>query len=230
MLRNTWAFLNTHPAVLHVEALTPKVAALGRVVARLDRLADVQTMPTEGDTVERRATFEALTNVSLAVAGPLLSYARSHGLIHLASLADVSRKDFRLLRQDLRAGLAQRIYNAAQPLQGELQSYGITAGVMQELHDCIARVKETTAASRGLASDKCIATLGIKQALAEGAELLGQIDPLVLPLRWSNPDFHARYCIARRVFQRGGARRRRPETGDAVTASGGAAQSVAAAA
>ena len=60
MLRSAWAFLDSHPAALHLEALPPKVAALGRVVARLHKLADVQTMPTEGVTVERRATFEAL--------------------------------------------------------------------------------------------------------------------------------------------------------------------------
>ena len=199
-------------AVLASNAAPPALPGLLTVfrtaLAELDAWADAQAKPTRGSIDRREQTLTAATELAVAVAGLVSSYAHAHKRPDLAALAHVKRSHFHQIRRSERMVLAQRVHDTAHSLLAELCGYGVTPALLADLQARINLASLAVSIPRTAAADKKAATAQLTAAFAElDALLCHELDPLLVILHLTDPTAHARYRIARQIIHRGGHRR-----------------------
>jgi hypothetical protein len=199
-------FLNSPTATSLFPALAAKLATLVILINKIIAHASTQDAPLDAVIRAREAALNKATTRALAVAGAVVSYARTQKQVELETEMSVSASSFRSLRRAERMRLAQRIHAVALPLQAQLADYGLTAAKIAELQAFITAADDTVAARATVSADKKVATGEIDRLCAETDALLAEIDPMLVQLGESDPETHARFRAARVVFDRPGTR------------------------
>lgn len=192
-------------------------------VARLDevhRLIAVQERPLGPSLAERNRALHELEDATLALAGIALSYADQRRLDALAINMGVTEGDFRRARLDQRIRMAQHAHDAVMPHVAQLADFGVTTATLENLQRKIDTAATMLPAARGTSVDKKAATMQLAAAIrAMDAALQKQIDPLLLPLRKTHPQFYERYQVAREVVGRPGVRGTAPTPVEKIAAA-----------
>jgi hypothetical protein len=223
MYRAVKALLQVATETSGIAALPARLTAFVTQIAAIDELDRAQAMPIRGKVDDRNARLDELIDQTLELSGFAASYAREHGLHDLAERVSVSPVDFRRLRVTRRAGLAQQVHDAIEPVVAQLAAYGVTAETLAAHQAAIDVAASAVSEPRASVTAKRTATEAMARAFAEADALLEtHIDPLLFPLRKTQPEFYAEYR-ARREVERAGATRamEKPATPAAPATSAG---------
>ena len=190
--------LQAAPEIASVPGLPDLLTEFSAKVGELNRLAKTQTQPTQPRTTERDLMLEAMTDMTLQIAGYVRSVARESGQPQLAQDVRVGLGKFLKTRRSHRVWFAQRVLDAARSVLPQLGAYGVSAETLNTLE---ARIRESTQRvnlPRETVATKKAATQQLAALFAEVDALLEDgIDPLLFPLRKTAPGFHASYLAAR---------------------------------
>lgn len=198
--------LSSTTATSTFPALAVKHAALKTALAQIGATASLQDVPLGGSLANRDQVLNEMAAAAVAVAGPTLSYARTHRLPQLASQVAVALSTFDNVRRDRRPALAQRVHDAAQSVVGHLAEFGGSAGMLAELQAHIEAATTAVRLAREQAVGRKAATSTLAQLFAAVEALLGEIDPMFLPLRTSDPETYRHFQLARQILDRPGVR------------------------
>lgn len=207
MAHDVHTLLAQAPEIAAIPAMAGKPAKLRALLTKADRLFDTQRSRITASIARREVASDAMIEATLAVAGIALSYAHDNNLPDLAAEVRVTAGDFRRNRLQHRVRLAQQIHAAVTPFVPQLAADGVTAETLDDLQDKIDAAAAALPATRGSAADKKAATAQLRETIREIRLLLKDgIDPLVRPLRQTNPDFYERYRARRTIINRAGGR------------------------
>lgn len=220
MYRAVKALLQVATETSGIAALPARLTAFVTAIATIDELDRAQNMPIRGKVEDRDARLEELIDQTLELAGFAVSYAREHGLHDLEEKVTVSPADFRNLRLTRRPGLAQQVHDALVPIVAQLAPYGVTAETLAAHQAAIDVATTAVTEPRATVTAKRTATETMAKAFAEADALLEtHIDPLLFPLRKTQPEFYAEYRARREVVARSGATGSSAETPATPTAA-----------
>jgi hypothetical protein len=220
----TEALLKANPDIANVPELPGKVAAFSEKIAEINRLAKTQTQPVQARTTERDQMLEEMTDATLELAGYVRSAARTLKRPQLAQSVQVGAASFRRARRSHRMWFAQRVHDAAAGVLENLAPFGVTAEKLAAFQARIqvagARVnmpRETVAEKRG-------ATEQLQRPFADlDAFVRDELDPLVFPMRKTDPEWFSTYRAALAIVDRRGPRRRAEAEASAVADAANAA-------
>jgi hypothetical protein len=171
----------------------------------VDLITD-QAKTTEGKVAERDRVFGEMITAVLAFAGVLRSHAAEHHLSDLLATVWVNPTDFTKARFADKVELAQAIVDAAKPRVAELALFEVTAEALTAVQTKIDAARAALPTPRGAIADRKAATeqLAVAFRAAQTFREL-QLDPLLLPLKETDPQFYAKYlarCQVKRVSRR----------------------------
>jgi len=201
------AFLQNAPETHGIGPLTGKLLVYAQKLDAIDAVADVQGGNRKAARLRRDGAFDAMTSAALAVAGLVLSYAAEKGLLDLIEEASLTAGAFRRVRLQQRVRMAQRLHDVVSALLPQLLAYGVTADRLTDMQAKIDAAADALPTNRGTVADKKAATAQLP-AMVRELDLLEklQINPLLLPLLESNPEFYLRYAARRDVLNYPGTR------------------------
>ena len=204
----TEAVLQATPEIASVPGLPELLAVFSAKVGEINRLAKTQTQPIQPRTAERDGILDAMTDMTLQIAGYVRSVARETGTPQLAQDVRVGVASFRRARRSHRVWFAQRVLDAARGVLPQLGAYGVTAETLVTLEARIQAATQRVNLPRETVGAKRAATRRMAELFVEVEALLDDgIDALVYPLRLRHPEFHATYEAARLVVNRPGGRK-----------------------
>jgi hypothetical protein len=208
MYRSSLALLKSPEAPIGgIPALPGKLTALTNKVAEITALSATQSQPTKGAVTNRDQLIEDTAHAALVIAGAVLSYADEKKLPELAAKVRIKRSDFTQGRKEAAIQLAQQVHEAATVVVGDLADYGVNGAALTDLQSRIATTTEALSRPRSTVTAKKAATGQLPVAFKEADALLeNQIDPLLVPLRKTHPEFYAEYKAARIIVDRRGGR------------------------
>ena len=190
-----------------IPGVPAQLSTLAARLAELDTLAATQLRLTAGKTARRDELLADMIETALDVANAVATHADAQKLTELARAVAVTPSAFARLRLLHRPWLAQQVHAAAQGVLPELATYGVTAATLAALQAKIESAKAGLDQPRSTIVEKSAATAQMLAVFREiDAQLEGQIDRLVFPLRKTSPKFHARYQVARQIAARPGGR------------------------
>ena len=213
----TDAVLQATPELASVPGLPDLLAAFSAKVSEINRLAKTQTQPIQPRTTERNGILDAMTSMTLQIAGYVRSVARETARPQLAQDVRVGAASFRRARRSHRVWFAQRVLDAARSVLPQLGVYGVTAETLATLEMRIQTATQRVNLPRETVGAKKAATQRLAALFDEVEALLDDgIDALVYPLRASHPEFYAAYEAARSVVRQPVARKTEADAPEAA--------------
>ena len=203
----TEAFLTDNPVTSEVPAFPASFTAFQTELNALRPLLLTQAKPLSAAIADRNDALKAAEAAGLAVAGIALSYAHANKLNSLADRVLLRPGDFTGVRLTQRVQLVQQLHDAVLPVVPQLADRGVTAATMDDLKAKLAAAQAALSTPRQTTAEKAAATERLRAAFrAVDAVLTRQLDPVLLPLRDTHPEFYARYKRVRAVVDRPGSR------------------------
>lgn len=200
------ALLSSTTATSAFPALAAKLATLITLIDKIIAAVATQEEPLRGHIRARDQALADAMEATFAIAGPVLSYARSRRMPDLVANVRVNASAFRRLRRAERMRIAQRVHDAAEPIIAELADYGLTPAKLAEFQAKIDATQQAVNVPRSTAVAKRAATVELTRLFADADALLAEIDPMLAPLRLTDRETHAAYVTARQVLDRPGTR------------------------
>ncbi len=201
--------LNSAAALAAITVLAAKITKLSALIDRFRELSRVQSELLKGKTAVRQETLDQTIDLALEVAGAVFSYSKDAQLTELGAQVNIPRWTLQRLRQSERTAAAQNIHDTAATVITQLAPYGVTPEGLAELQTSINETNHAVNEPRRVLSDRKVATAEIAALKRQIDALLEEeIDPLLLPLRRTNPVLWTRYQEAREVFDTPGVRHR----------------------
>ena len=212
MYRAVLALLNSPTAPLAGFAPLPaKLAAFAAKVTEITDLAATQAAPLSGAVQERDDALTAARDAALTIAGIVLSHADERRLPELVAQVQLKPSSF-LGRKEKTVQLAQQVHDAAQSVLPDLAPYGLTEARLGELRTAIAAATASLSGPRSATAAKKAATAQLDTVFRDADRILeNQIDPLLVPLAKTKPEFYSEYRATRTIVDRRGARRGSPD-------------------
>lgn len=187
-----------------IPGFTVKRTAFSQKVEAIVTLIAEQAKATVGKAAERNRVLGAMTTAALALAGKLRSHAAERQLSDLLATVWVTPTDFAKSRDADKIVTAQAIHDAAHAVLGDLAFFEITAASLVAVQEKIDAAKDALPLTRAAIADRKAATEQLAVAFRAADDFREQqLDPLLLPLKETNPQFHAKYQARRRVKRPG---------------------------
>ena len=205
------AFLAGAPETSGIVAFPARFHTFKNKLAHLKTLAATQAQRLNVAIADRDTALNIAFTAALTIAGIVLSYADAHQLTSLATRVRVRPGDFKAGRMARRLQLAQEVHDAALAVVAQLGDQGVVEATLEEFQAKIDAAAVALTAPRLLTGEKTAATQRLKAAFRDiNATLANQINPLLVPLAATHPEFYARYKSARAVVDRSGGRTSNP--------------------
>jgi hypothetical protein len=190
------------------------VAAQGQLtnyLVLIDVNRQVQESNHTGLTSNKTLLKEQLTTKVLKVVAGLSAYATATK--DMVLLTRVNYKPYTMQKPDpLVADIARLILNEATRLQNELGKYFITEADLTELEMLIGQFRESIPQKRVASNYSKVSTLNIAGVFAATDKLLKtEIDMLMMPFQFTQPDFYHTYKNARLIVKYTGKRKTQDE-------------------
>lgn len=220
--RASLALLDNATETHAIPGFAVKRTAFGKKVDDIVDLITEQAKITEGKVAERDRVFGEMITAVLAFAGVLRSHAAEHNLSDLLATVWVTPTDFNKARFADKVVMAQAILDAAKPRLAELAPFEVTAESLAAVQAKVGAARDVLPTPRGAIADRKAATeqLAVAFRAAQAFREL-QLDPLLLPLKETAPQFYAKY-LARCQVKRS-AKRSKDEAGADEAEKGGEA-------
>lgn len=199
MIHTVLATLRNTTQTSGIAGLPARVTTLANHVEEINALGEEQTRPVPAATAERDMVLERMKDAAIDIAAAVALYATDEKLPRLLEMVRVNEQDFDYTKLPHRSWLATRIVDAAESVLPQLGDR-VTAETIAAARALIREAEAAMAQSRAAVEAKVAATRELRVAFQQAQETLTQIDRLLLPLRKTDPAFHAKYRSARRVI------------------------------
>ena len=185
-------------------------AAQGQLTNYLELIGSyrqVQELNQTGLTGNKMMLKERLTNQLLKLVAGLSAYATVTR--NTVLLAKVFYKPYALQKPDpVLADIARLILNEAKSYQNELTRFFVTQADLTELETLVTQFMEAIPQKRVATNYSKVSTLNIAAVFAASDKLLkNETDMLMLPFRFTQPDFYEAYKNARIIVKYSGRKK-----------------------
>ncbi|MGD9931963.1 MAG: hypothetical protein AB7U05_18230 [Mangrovibacterium sp.] len=186
------------------------VAAQGQLTNHLDLIGNyrqVQELNHSGLTNNKAMLKEQLINSVSKVVSGLLAFATATK--DKVLLKRVNYKPYMLQKPDpVLADIARLILHEALPLQSDLEKYFVSGADLTQLETLIAQFVESIPQKRVALNFSKVSTRNIADVFMATDKLLKtEIDILMMPFQFTQPDFYNTYKNARLIVSYTGRRK-----------------------
>lgn len=157
---------------------------------------------TIGKTESKYVSEDELVHDTVVVAGGIYAYASTEQLTDLKVFSDVSRRDFRRMRDTDVPVKAKSILDKADELGDALLPYGITQALRDELREDLSIYGEKVSDQGSGFVDKSTARSIITALFKKGDVALNILDKLMKQFQKSNTEFYTKYTTARNIWDK----------------------------
>ena len=171
--------------------------------ADLEKHNGVQIIKTKGHTEKKAELRISMIRQMLAVCNCVKGYAMNNRNIILFSEMDRTHKFFINSSAFACSNVCRALYKKTVPLLSELQPYGITALILEELDNTIKAFIKYIPQPRLQITNRKVATKGIASMVMRCEEILSQLDVLVTMLETRRPAFFQTYFSDRKTIDSG---------------------------
>lgn len=191
------------------------VTAQGQLTNYLDLVGNyrqVQELNHNGLTNNKAMLKEQLTTSVSKVVSGLSAFATATK--DMVLLTRVNYKPYMLQKPDpVLADIARLILHEALPLQRELEKYFVTGDDLTQMETLIVQFVDSIPQKRVAANFSKVSTRNIAGVFQATDKLLkDEIDVLMLPFRFTQPDFYHTYKNARLIVNYTGRRKTQDST------------------
>ncbi len=177
-----------------------------------------QANPLSYQIALRNEALTAMINATLALTGAALSFADAHGLETLAVKLRVAPADFDRARLAQKPTLAKHLLTEVKLVAAQPGDHGLTPAKLEHAEQLIEAATALVVASRTTVAAKRAATENLVAAFrATQTVLENQLDPLLVPLADTHPEFYARYRAVREIVTRPATRETTAAAGEQPT-------------
>ncbi len=157
---------------------------------------------TIGKTESKYVSEDELVHDTVVVAGGIYAYASTEQLTDLKVFSDVSRRDFRRMRDTDVPVKAKSILDKADELGDVLIPYGITQDLRDELRTDLTDYSVKVSNQGTGVVDKSAARSNITALFKRADIALNILDKLMKQFLKSNPEFYNKYKISRNIWDK----------------------------
>lgn len=198
--------------------VAPLVQASQKLTAAVNSIEEnrqVQELATSGLTREKEDLKERLTTQVLKVSAALVAYATSVGNEDLKTKAHYKPSRLSVASDPVLADIAGLIANLVVPYIDELSIYFVDQAAVDLLNQYIDEFRLAIPQNRVATSSRKNSTKNLNLLFQSTNKLLKEeLDLLMLPFQYSQPDFYDQYRNARIIVDYTG---RRSQTEDTTT-------------
>nr|WP_319512540.1 hypothetical protein [uncultured Draconibacterium sp.] len=204
------------------EVLNQKLQTFGGILTQLEGYRQVQEQNTSGLTLSKENLRGDVENLSLRVSVALIAYATATGDANLKRMAKYTPSKLAKVSDVVLCDIAENMITMATPIVAALEIYFVTQAELDTLHQKTLDFKAAIPQNRVATSSRKASTATIDQLIRDANNILkNEIDPLVQPFQFINPDFYQQYKNARIIIDYTG---RGPGASDETTVPGGVQQ------
>jgi hypothetical protein len=192
------------PEYASVAALVTQVGNFHASVDLIGQLAQAQTSPTTGITLDKAMLNGQMIDMALRVAGAVKAFASGANNSTLLAKVDVNKTTFTRARDDLRDDIAQEIHDLANTNIAALGPFGITAATLTALQTRISAYRGAIGSPKIARAQKSTTTSLLETEFTRADMILNdRIDGLVEQFKDSGTTFYSDYKNARRIDDTG---------------------------
>lgn len=163
-----------------------------------------QGITTLGQTALKKTERLQLADTAVKVLDALKAHAAATANVRLkAMMAQYVPSKFKTMRESNLLTAVKQIYNEAEPIQSNLEIWGINNDDIKALNTSNIPLPQRSSAIRGTQAVHKQATVELKQTINQATDLLkNTIDPMMLPFRTINPTFYGEYKVTRLIINK----------------------------
>jgi hypothetical protein len=193
--------------------LTQGQQRLKDYVAQIDQNRQVQETNNSGLTMNKTKLREALSKLIHQFSAALVAYAISTKNIELKTKATYNNSSLIRAADPIFYDIGMLLYNLALPLANELQRFFITQAEFDEMATTLSNFKASIPQKRVATGTSKVSTGNINETFKTiDALLKDEMDVLLMPFQFTQPDFYNEYLSAHSVVDTGGNRKKTDET------------------
>ena len=205
MFRALVALCLKYPNVVKLIAAFKNVAdKLGPNVAAIKAAELIEDQTAKSVTGSKNGLKEQLISIITDVAAALFALANDTKNPDLQAKVSYSASDIKAFRQEILVTVASAIYDLGLEYKSELDTYGISAAVINSIPGLVEDFSTAIPTPRIEKAARKAAGKTIKTLVGETSGLLiNQLDKTALILKKDNPDFYNEYRSARKIVKPG---------------------------
>lgn len=197
------------------ESLVTSHQALKDALGRISQYRQIQETATAGWTIEKEQLREASTVLMLRTSAALTAYATSIQDVNLKKKAHYVPSRLHRSSDPVLYDIGLLLHDLASPLVEQLAVYFIGQAELDELGEKLAAFKAAIPQNRVATGSRKSSTENISELIQATNRLLkNEIDNLMLPFQFIQPDFYEQYRNARIIVDYSGRPRAEEETTD----------------
>lgn len=212
MFRTTCETVRVSPATSGNPVVMERLDAFEAKLEHIDQLDAKQAQSVGRGLSERNGAFGAMVQDALLLSGLGLSFAKANALESLARDLRFVPSDFSHVRFDRRLHMCRQVATTLRDDLAQLAGSGITPAMLDAFDAKIAAATALVDKPRSTIVSKRAATEQLRSAFREADDMLTTwLDPLIMPLKVTDPEFYARYRAAREIVDRPASHSGAPE-------------------
>jgi hypothetical protein len=173
-------------------------------IARIRLYRQIQEKDTKGITISKDAIETNLIKATLKVVDGLVPHATATNNQELLKSIDYKPSDLKYTRDNYLIDKCKLVYNTADALRHELESYEVTDVDIMAISTLLGQYEIIVPAKRVSVTAQKVATAGIKTEIKEiDLHLKNNLDNLMLMFRSNKPDFYDGYKASRIIINLG---------------------------
>lgn len=183
------------------EALILTQQKLAANLAELESYRQVQEQNTSGLTLSKENLREDVENLVLRISVSLVAYATATADVNLKRMARYTPSKLAKISDVVLCDIAANMIRMATPVLAGLEVYFVTQAELDALQQKTADFKISIPQNRVATSSRKASTATIDRLIRETNNILrDEIDPLIQPFQFMNPDFYRQYKNARIII------------------------------
>ncbi len=202
MFMSTEQVLNDNSTLWNsIPAIVTAVADFTTALNKLKDAVEVQQTPIVGFAKNKRNALLAMANFALQVKGGVMAYAEAVGDKALQESVNFSFTKLVSVSDTISAERCQVIKDVAQPIISQLNSYGITNAMLNQLQQLIDAYSALIPSTRIAIGKRKLATKNIALYTKQTSSILkSRMDKLMLQFTQSAREFYEQYISAREII------------------------------
>ena len=182
------------------QAVIANHARLKELIESIDGYRQVQEADSSGLTTLKNDLRGALNTLTLRAISALMAYATAIKDTELLAKCTYNKSTLRKKSDTIFVDIAKLIYGLAVPLIDNLGVHFLEQAHLDEMNELIPQLKAAIPQKRLAVGHTVVSTDKIKKTIKTISELLEkEMDVLMEPYQYAQPDFYAAYVSARKI-------------------------------
>jgi hypothetical protein len=209
MYQSTYLVLENHSSLFEVsEVFKTKHQVFKNGMQQLEHYRQIQEEATSGHTQEKEQVRDELTEIMLRVSAAEVAFATGTGNLNLKKKAHYVPSRLYRASDPVLYDIAENLHKLALPVAGELIIYFVDQPELDLLKEKTETFKMVMPQNRVSVSTRKTSTLNISKLIRGTDKLLKEeLDAMMLPFRFSQPDFYREYKNARIIVDYSGRKK-----------------------